>query len=60
MTVIGGGNEGIWNRFMFLERKTHLGSNQDKLAQYKMLDKEMEEPKEEWNNRLARYVILRR
>jgi len=25
-----------------------------------MLDREMEEPKEEWNNRLARYAILRR
>ena len=60
MTVIGGGNEGRWKRFMFLESKTHLGSNQDKLAQYKMLDKEMEEPKEEWNSRLARYAALRR
>ena len=60
MTVIGDGNEGRWKKFMFLERKTHLGSIQDKLAQYKMLDREMEEPKEEWNNILARYVILRR
>ena len=60
MTVIGRGNEGRWKIFMFLEIKTHLGSNQDKLAQYKMLDREMEEPKEEWNNRLARYVIFRR
>jgi len=40
--------------------KKHLGSNQDKLAQYNMLDREMEEPKEEWNNRLAKYVILKR
>ena len=47
MTVIGGGNEGRWKRFMCLESKTRLGSTQDKLAQYKMLDKEMEEPKEE-------------
>ena len=45
---------------MCLESKTRLGSTQDKLAQYKMLDREMEEPKEEWNNRLARYVILKR
>ena len=60
MTIIGGGNEGRLKRFMFLERKTHLGSNQDKLAQYKMLDREMEEPKEEWNIRLAMYAILRR
>ena len=60
MTVIGGGNEGIWKRFMFLEIKTHLGSNQDKIAQYKMIYGEMEEPKEEWNSRLSRYAILRR